>query len=77
MDEVFSLIFSGVSSIVDILSNKFVITVGEFSFSIWDFYIACALLGVLVPMLLITRSRPSLSGFRSSERNKGGDQEDA
>lgn len=78
MDSVFTLIFSGVASIVDILSNKFVISFGGFSFSLWDFYIACALLSVLVPLLLITRSRPPIGGGRGSERNnsRGGEDDD-
>lgn len=73
MDSVFDLLFTGIASVVDILSNKFVFSFGGFSFSLWDFFIACALLGIIVPFLIATRSGSPLAVFRTSERNKDGD----
>lgn len=72
MDDVLFLILQGVNSIVHILSHDFVITLGSFTFSLWDFFVACAVLSIVVPLLVITRSSSPLATFfhsSISERN--------
>lgn len=74
MTDIFDLIFYGITSIYDILHNKFVISVYDFNFSLWDFLVALFILSFIVPIVVApdhTGSFFNLSRWftRNSERN--------
>lgn len=71
MDSFFTSFFDWASMMVQVMDDNFVFSVGGFSFSLWDFEMACFLLSILVPALMITRSIPV--DTQVSERAGGND----
>ncbi len=55
---------------IQVMDEDFVLSVGGFSFSLWDFELACFLLSIIVPAIMITRS--ASPDTRVSERSKSG-----
>lgn len=57
MDSFFQNLFSWVTLFIQIMDEDFVFTVGGFTFSLWDFEVACFLLSIIIPAIMITRSK--------------------
>ena len=57
MDSFFSSLFDWLSMMIQVMDENFVFSVGGFSFSLWDFEVACFLLCIIVPAIMITRSQ--------------------
>lgn len=58
MDNFFSLFFEWIAMMIQVMDEDFVFSVGVFSFSLWDFELACFLLSIIVPAIMITRAVP-------------------
>lgn len=63
MTGVFELIFQILKDIYHILSDKFVLKIYDFSFSLWDFLLAIFILSALVPLVTHTIGGSGLSDF--------------
>ena len=70
MDSFFSVFFDWISMIIQVMDDQFVFSAGGFSFSLWDFEIACFLLSIIVPAIMITRSQPVDTSTGVSERSR-------
>lgn len=70
MDSFFSAFFDWISMIIQVMDDQFVFSAGGFSFSLWDFEIACFLLSIIVPAIMITRSQPVDTSTGVSERSR-------
>lgn len=68
MDSFFYYLFQWVATFIRIMDEDFVFTVGGFSFSLWDFELACFLLCIIIPTIMITRSSPVET--QTSERSR-------
>lgn len=58
MDSFFSLFFDWIAMMIRVMDEDFVFSAGGFSFSLWDFELACFLLSIIVPAIMITRAVP-------------------